>query len=239
MRRCASAVEWEPRWLWKGRCKMTKIIDVKLAADMVRDGMTVMVGGFMSCGTPEILVDALVKKGVRDLTVISNDTGTPGTGVAKLVESGAIRKLIATHIGLNPLTGRLMNEGKIEVTLVPQGTLAEIIRAGGAGLGGVLTPTGLGTDIARDKQVISVDGKDFLLEKPLRADVALLRGSIVDEDGNIFYKGTTRSFNPIMATAADLVIVAAEEIVPVGRIPGENIVTPGIFVDYIVGGEPA
>jgi acetate CoA/acetoacetate CoA-transferase alpha subunit len=218
---------------------MAKQIDAKQAAGYVKDGMTVMIGGFMSNGTPEILMDALVKKGVKDLTVIANDTGTPGTGIAKLISAGAVKKLIASHIGLNPETGRLMNEGELDVTLTPQGTLAEQIRAGGAGLGGVLTPTGLGTDVANGKQVINIDGRDYLLEKPLRADIALLRGSVVDEDGNVMYKGTTRNFNPMMATAADIVIVAAEELGPLGGIPGENIVTPGIFVDYIVGGEPA
>jgi len=216
-----------------------KRMTAEQAAGKIEDGMTVMIGGFMSCGTPEILMDALVEKGVKDLTVISNDTGTPDTGICKLVAAGAVKKLIASHIGLTPLTGQLMSEGKLDVTLVPQGTLAERIRAGGAGLGGVLTPTGLGTDVAIGKEIVSIDGREYLLEKPLRADVALLRGSIVDEDGNIFYRGTTRNFNPLMATAADLVIAAAEEIVPLGGIQGENIVTPGIFVDYIVEGEPA
>lgn len=214
-----------------------KQISAQKAAEYVKDGMTVMIGGFMSNGTPEVLMDALVEKGVKDLTVIANDTGTPGTGIAKLIEAGAVKKLIASHIGLNPMTGQLMNEGKLDVTLVPQGTLAEQIRAAGAGLGGVLTPTGLGTEIEVGKETILVDGKKYLLEKPLFADVALLRGSIVDESGSIFYKGTTRNFNTVMATAAKVVIAAAEEIVPVGDIPGENIMTPGIFVDYIVGGE--
>lgn len=216
-----------------------KQITAEQAMEYIKDGMTVMIGGFMSCGTPEILMDALVAKGLKNLTVIANDTGTPDTGICKLVAAGAVKKLIASHIGLTPLTGQLMSEGKLDVTLVPQGTLAEQIRAGGAGLGGILTPTGLGTDVATGKETITVDGRDYLLEKPLRADVALLRGSIVDEDGNIFYRGTTRNFNPLMATAADLVIVAAEEIVPSGQIQAESIITPGIFVDYIVEGEPA
>ena len=214
-----------------------ELISAQQAADLVKDGMTVMIGGFMSNGTPEILMDALVNRGAKNLTVIANDTGTPGTGIAKLIAAGAVTRLIATHIGLNPQTGQLMNEGKLEVTLVPQGTLVEQIRAGGAGLGGVLTPTGLGTSVADGKDVITVDGRDYLLEKPIRADIALLRGSVVDEDGAIFYKGTTRNFNPLMATAADVVIVAAEKLVPIGGIAGENIVTPGIFVDYIVEGE--
>jgi len=218
---------------------MAKQIDVRQAADLVKDGMIVMIGGFMSNGTPEIIMDALVDKGVKHLTVIANDSGMPSSGIGKLIEAGAVKKIIASHIGLNPLTGRLMNEGKLEVALVPQGSLAEQVRAAGAGLGGVLTPTGLGTDAAKNKRIIEVDGKEYLLEKPLRADIALLRGSMVDEAGNIFYRGTTRNFNPMMATAADIVVVAAEEIVPLGRIAAENIATPGIFVDYIVGGEPA
>lgn len=214
-----------------------KTITAQAAADLVKDGMTVMIGGFMSNGTPEILMDALVAKGVKDLTVIANDGGTPGTGIGKLIAAGAVSKLIASHIGLNPLTGQLMNEGKMEVVLVPQGTLAEQIRAGGAGLGGVLTPTGLGTAVAEGKAVITVAGKEYLLEQPLRADVALLRASVADEDGSLFYKGTTRNFNEVMATAADLVIAAAEEIVPRGGIIPETIVTPGIFVNHLVGGE--
>lgn len=216
-----------------------KQITAKQAAGYVKDGMTVMIGGFMSNGTPENIVDALVEQGVKNLTIIANDTGTPGSGVAKLIAVGAVKRLIASHIGLNPQTGQLMNEGTLDVTLVPQGTLAEQIRAGGAGLGGVLTPTGLGTTVADGKDIVTVDGKEFLLEKPLRADVALLRGSVVDEDGSVFYAGTTRNFNPLMATAANVVIVGAETLVPLGGIPGENIVTPGIFVDYIVEGEPA
>lgn len=214
-----------------------KRITAKQAAEHVEDGMTVMIGGFMANGTPEILMDALVEKGVKNLTVIANDTGLPGVGIAKLVEAGMVTKLIASHIGLTPKTGQLMNEDKLEVTLVPQGTLAEQIRAGGSGLGGVLTPTGLGTDVAVGKKIVIVDGKEYLLEKPIRADVALIRGSIVDLKGNIFYRGTTRNFNTMMATAADKVIVAAEEVVASGKLAGENIVTPGIFVDYIVGGE--
>ena len=213
----------------------SKIIGIRQVSEMVKNGMTVMVGGFMSNGTPEILMDALVEKGVRDLTVIANDAGTPGTGIAKLIEANCVKKLIATHIGLNPVAGQLMNKGELEVLLIPQGTLAEQIRAGGAGLGGVLTQVGLGTEVASGKAVITVDGTEYLLEKPLKADVALIRGSIVDELGNMYYSGTTRNFNPLMATAAETVIVAAENIVPTGGISCENVHTPGIFVDYIVG----
>lgn len=215
-----------------------KIVSAKEAIASIEDGAVIMIGGFMSNGTPEILIDALLDKKIKNLTIIANDGGTPGTGIGRLIEAGVVKKLMASHIGLNPLTGQLMNEGKMEVQLVPQGTLAEQIRAGGAGLGGVLIPTGLGTEIEQGKEVIEVDGKKFLLEKPLKADVALIRASIADETGNIFYKATTRNFNPMMATAAKLVIAAAEEIVPVGGIQPESVMTPNIFVDYLVGGEP-
>lgn len=216
-----------------------KKVSAQEAVASIQDGAVLMIGGFMSNGTPEILIDALLEKGVKDLTVIANDSGTPETGIGRLVAAGAIKKLIASHIGLNPMTGQLMNEGRMEVQLVPQGTLAEQVRAGGAGLGGVLIPTGLGTEIENGKEIVTVDGKPYLLEKPLKADAALIRASIADEKGNIFYKGTTRNFNPLMATAAKLVIAAAEEIVPVGGIQPESVATPSIFVDYLVGGEPS
>lgn len=215
---------------------MKKISAQKAIAE-INDGAILMIGGFMSNGTPEILIDALIEKGVKNLTVIANDSGTIETGIGRLVKAGAISKLITSHIGLNPLTGQLMNEGKLTVQLVPQGTLAEQIRAGGAGLGGVLTPTGLGTEVQEGKEVIEVDGEKYLLEKPLKADFALLRASIADEHGNLFYRATTRNFNPLMATAAATVIAAAEEIVPIGGIATEHVITPGIFVDYLVGGE--
>ncbi|MCL2437096.1 MAG: CoA transferase subunit A [Clostridiales bacterium] len=200
-----------------------------------------MVGGFMACGTPEILMDALVKKGVKNLTIICNDAGVPGRGVGKLITNGQVKTLIASHVGLNPEVAQRMNTDvaadKLECILVPQGTLAERVRAGGAGLGGFLTPTGIGTIVAEGKEVIRVDGRDYLLEKPLKADVALLRGSVTDRFGNTTYNGTTRTFNPIMATAAEHVIVGACEIVEVGDIDPNHVVTSGIFVDTIVGGE--
>ena len=215
-----------------------KKVSAQKAVALIEDGAVIMIGGFMSNGTPEILISALIEKGVKDLTVISNDSGTPDTGIGRLVGAGAVKKLITSHIGLNPLAGKLLNEGKMEVQLVPQGTLAEQIRAGGAGLGGVLTPTGLGTEIENGKDVIEVDGRKYLLEKPLKADFALIRASVADERGNIFYKATTRNFNPIMATAAKTVIAAAEEIVGINEIQPEAVVTPGIFIDFLVGGEP-
>lgn len=215
-----------------------KQVSPREAVASINDGAVIMIGGFMSNGTPEILIDALIEKNLKNLTIIANDGGTLDTGIGRLIKTGAVSRLIASHIGLNPLTGQLMNEGKMEVQLVPQGTLAEQIRAGGAGLGGVLTPTGLGTEIEAGKQVIDVDGKSFILEKPLKAEFALIRASIADEKGNLFYRATTRNFNPMMATAAETVIAAAEEIVPVGDIQAESVATPGIFVDFLVGGEP-
>ena len=195
----------------------------------------------MACGTPEILIDALVKKGAKNLTIICNDAGVPGRGVGKLLTNGQIKTLIASHVGLNPEVARRMNTDveadKLECVLVPQGTLAERVRAGGAGLGGFLTPTGVGTIVAEGKEVITVDGREYLLEKPLKADYALIRGSVTDKFGNTTYNGTTRTFNPMMATAAARVIVGACQIVEVGEIDPNHVVTPGIFVDTIVGGE--
>ena len=220
-----------------------KLMTADEAVSRINDGATVMVGGFMACGTPEILIDALVKKNARNLTVICNDAGVPGRGVGKLLTNGQIKTLIASHVGLNPEVAKRMNTevtaDKLECILVPQGTLAERIRAGGAGLGGFLTPTGVGTIIADGKDVLNVDGRNYLLEKPLKADFALLRGSVTDKFGNTIYNGTTRTFNPVMATASEYVIVGTCKIVEVGEIDPNNIITSGIFVDVIVGGEKA
>lgn len=214
-----------------------KIISVEEAISKVQDTDTVMIGGFMTCGTPEIFMDEIVKRGIKDLTVIANDTGVPGKGIGKLITARLMKHLIASHIGLNPETGAQMTAGELKVTLVPQGSLAEMIRAGGAGLGGVLTPTGVGTEIEQGKQKINLNGIDYLIEMPLKARVALIRGSIVDKAGNVFYNATTKNFNPVMATAAKIVMVAAEKIVEVGELDPNYVMTPGIFVDYIVGGE--
>lgn len=225
-----------------------KVITAKEAAAMVKDGSTVMIGGFMANGSPEHLMDALVEKNVKDLTVMCNDGGfgptfdengkeiAPPKGNGKLIKNHSVKNLIATHIGLNKQVAEQMNAGTLNVTLVPQGSMVEMIRAGGAGLGGVLTPTGIGTDIAEGKEVLNIDGKDYLLEKPLHADVALLRGNIVDKKGNVFYKGTTKNFQIAMATAADIVIVEAEKLVEVGELDPDYVMTPFIFVDYIVVG---
>lgn len=213
---------------------MKKIVTVEEALAHVQDGMTLMIGGFLAVGTPERLVDALVEKGVKDLTIIANDTGFPDRGIGKLIVNKQVKRTIASHIGTNPETGRQMNEKEMEVELVPQGTLAERVRCGGAGLGGFLTPTGLGTIVEEGKEKITVNGAEYLLETPLKADVALIFGSKVDEKGNVYYHESTRNFNPLMATAADVVIVEAEELVKAGELDANIVMTPSIFVDYIV-----
>ena len=200
----------------------------------MQDGMTIMIGGFLSTGAPHTLIDEIIRQGIGNLTVISNDSGAGGTGVSRLIHSRLIKKLITSHIGTNPETGQQMMAGDLEVELVPQGTLVERIRAGGAGLGGFLTPTGLGTDVAVGKQVITLEEKPYLLELPLKADAALIRGSVIDTYGNMLYSGTTRNFNPIMATAATLVIAEAERVVPMGELDPNHVVTPGLFVDFVV-----
>lgn len=216
---------------------INKIISVKEAADMVKDGMTIMVGGFLANGTPENIVDALVEKGVKNLTLICNDTGFPDKGVGKMVVAKQFKKMIASHVGTNPETANQMNSGETEVVLTPQGTLAEKVRCGGNGLGGFYTPTGVGTEVAEGKEIKVIDGKEYMFETPLRADVALLRASVVDKKGNMIFNKTMKNFNPLMATAADLVIVEADKIVEVGEIDPEHVMCSGIFVDYIVGGD--
>jgi len=213
------------------------IISPSQAAKKVKDGMSVMVGGFMVVGSPTTIIDAMVEEGTRDLTLIVNDTGFPDCGVGKLVGADQLKKVIVSHIGTNKITGEKMNNKEIEVELVPQGTLAEQIRAGGSGLGGVLTPTGIGTVVQEGKRVINVDGQDYILATPLRADVALLKAHKADRAGNLVFRRAARNFNPLMATAADLVIAEVDEVLEVGEIDPDEVVTPGIFVDYLVLGE--
>jgi len=215
---------------------MNKEIGIDKAIDLVQDGMTIMVGGFLGCGNPHRLIDKLVEKGTKDLTLICNDTSFPDFGVGKLVLNKQIKKCIVSHVGTNPETGRQMNAGEMEVVLVPQGTLAEQVRAGGAGLGGILTPTGVGTVVEEGKQKIEIDGVEYLLELPLKADIALIAGETVDKSGNIVYFGATRNFNELMATAAEIVIVEAEQVVEIGELDANDVVTPGIFVTHIVDG---
>jgi len=211
-----------------------RTLPLEEAAALVPDGASIMMGGFMGVGTPERLIDELVRQGRRELTVIANDTAMPGVGIGKLVTAKALRKAIVSHIGLNPETQRQMIAGEIEVELVPQGTLIERIRAAGCGLGGVLTPTGVGTVVAEGKRTIEVDGRAYLLETPLRADFALLQSFLCDYLGNLTYALTARNFNPVIAMAATTVIVDAEHVVPVGVIPPDQVVTPATLEDYVV-----
>ncbi len=216
---------------------MKDVLTPTQAAQKVKDGMTVMVGGFIAVGTPHRIIEALVGEPVKDLTLIVNDTAFPDSGVGKMVAADQLQKVIASHIGTNKIAGEKMNNKEIEVDLVPQGTLAEQIRAGGMGLGGVLTPTGVGTVVQEGKRVINVDGQDFLLATPLRADVALLKAHKADKAGNLVFRRAARNFNPLMATAAELVIVEVEEMLEIGALDPDEVVTPGIFVDYLVQGE--
>jgi acetate CoA/acetoacetate CoA-transferase alpha subunit len=211
-----------------------KTVSLQEAVGMIPDGASLMIGGFMAVGTPERLVDELVSQGNRNLTVIANDNAAPGRGIGKLITAGLVKKTIASHIGLNPETQERMFAGTLEVELVPQGTLVECIRAGGFGLGGILTPTGIGTVVEEGKRKLAIDGKDYLVEPALRADFALVHAFLADYLGNLAYALTARNFNPIMAMAADTVVVTAEHIVPVGVISPDHVVTPAPVVDYLV-----
>jgi acetate CoA/acetoacetate CoA-transferase alpha subunit len=214
---------------------MKRALRVDDAAALVADGATVLIGGFMGVGSPHRMIDALVARGVRGLTIVANDTAKPGVGIGKLITAGAVARVITSHIGLNPETQKKMISGEIAVELVPQGTLVERIRAGGVGLGGILTATGLGTEVEDGKDVIEVDGRRFLLERPIRGDIALIAARQADYNGNLEYSLTAHNFNPIMAMAADAVIAEAEHIVPVGVIPPDAVKTPGVLVDHLLG----
>ncbi|HEL1095241.1 TPA: CoA transferase subunit A [Streptococcus equi subsp. zooepidemicus] len=216
---------------------MNKRISMEEAVNLIKDGDTIMVGGFMTNGSPERLIDALVAKGVKHLTLICNDAGFPDKGVGKMVAQHQFQKIIASHIGLNKEAGRQMTAGETVIDLVPQGTLAERIRAGAYGLGGFLTPTGIGTLVEEGKQKLQVNDKDYLLELPLKADVVLIFADKADELGNLCYKGSENNFNQVMAANAEITIVEARDIVPVGAIEPIAVQTPGIFVNYLVEGE--
>jgi len=211
-----------------------RTLSVADAVALIPDGARVMIGGFMGVGTPERVIDELVRQGKRGLTVIANDTALPGVGIGKLVSADLVSKVIASHIGLNPETQKKMIAGAIDVELVPQGTLIERIRAGGFGLGGVLTATGVGTVVAEGKQTIAVAGRDYLVETALHADFALVNTFLADYLGNLSYALTARNFNPVMAMAADTVIAEADNIVPVGLISPDHVVTPAPIVDYLI-----
>jgi len=216
--------------------KFGKIKTVEEAMDMIHDGMTIMIAGFGGVGSSYRLVNEIIKKNVKDLTLISIDAGDPNVGPDHIIQNEQVKKLITSHIGATPTTGQLMNAGKLEVEFSPQGTLAERIRAGGVGLGGILTDVGLGTMVEEGKQKVEVNGKTFLLETALRADIAIVLAEKADPFGNLVYSKTARGLNPLMAMAADLTIVDAKEIVPLGAIDPEDVVTPGAFVDVIVHG---
>jgi acetate CoA/acetoacetate CoA-transferase alpha subunit len=211
-----------------------RTVSTEEAVAMIPNGARLMVGGFMGVGTPERLVDELVRQHKSELSLVCNDTAVPGRGIGKLIDAGLVSTLTASHIGLNPKTQQQMMSNRIAVDLVPQGTLVERIRAGGCGLGGVLTPTGAGTIVEEGKRQIQIDGKTFLLETALRSDFALIHAFLADYLGNLAYALTARNFNPVMAMAADTVIVTAENIVPVGVIAPDHVVTPAPLVDYLV-----
>lgn len=213
---------------------MNKQASIREVSKYFKDEMTFMIGGFLVAGTPEALVDALIEQNINNITVIANDTGFPDKGIGRLVAGRHVKKVIASHIGTNPETGKQMIAKEMIVDLVPQGTLAERIRCGGAGLGGFLTPTGVGTVVEENKQKVHINGVDYLLELPLRADIALLRAKKADKSGNLVYDKAIRNFNPLMAMAADLVIVQVDEIVETGEIDPDHVITPGVVVDKIV-----
>jgi acetate CoA/acetoacetate CoA-transferase alpha subunit len=213
---------------------MHKAIGLAAAVELIPDGASLMIGGFMGVGSPHRVIGELLRQGRKDLTVIANDTARPGFGIGRLIDAKVVKRLVATHIGTNPETQRQLIAGEMIVELCPQGTLIERIRAAGYGLGGVVTPTGVGTTVADSKRVIENDGKTFLLELPVRADFALVAAHRADYYGNLAYALTARNFNPIIAMAATTVIAESAEIVPVGVIPPDEVVTPGVLVDYLV-----
>lgn len=214
-----------------------QVISVQEAVAKIPDGASLLIGGFMSVGTPERVIDEIVRQQKRSLTVIANDTASPGIGIGKLITAKLVRKVVASHIGLNPETQQQMMAGELQVDLVPQGTLIERIRAGGCGLGGVLTPTGLGTVVEEGKQKIQVNGQSYLVEVALRADFALVQAFLSDYMGNLAYALTARNFNPVVAMAGDTVIACAEHIVPVGVIAPDHVVTPAPVVDYLIANQ--
>lgn len=212
---------------------MKKILSASEAAGLIKSDSSLMIGGFLSCGAPTRVIDELIKTETKNLTLIANDTSYPEFDKGKLIVSKQVKKAIVTHIGLNPETGRQYQNKELEVELVPMGTLIERIRSGGAGLGGFLTPTGVGTLIEQGKQTMEIDGKKYLLEMPLKADVAVIYGTKVDKFGNVFLHGTTKNFNVVMPMAAETVIVEAEEMI-MGCLDPDMISVPGVFIDYIV-----
>lgn len=213
---------------------MNKWIDKKTFLSLIKDGSSIMIGGFLTCGTPEVLIDWVVESKAKDLTIIANDAGYPEQGIGKLIKNNQVKKIIATHIGTNPEAGKRMSDGSLLVDLVPQGTLVEQIRAYGAGLGGILTPTGIHTPVQDGKKIIQIQGKDYILEEAIGADIALILANHSDELGNLTYLASARNFNPMMATAAKHTVCYAMQ--KVDKIDPEHVITPHIFIDYLIGG---
>ncbi|OEH93662.1 CoA transferase subunit A [Bacillus solimangrovi] len=216
---------------------MNKVSTLNEAMLHIDDRCTLMFGGFGGVGNPPLLIKGIMEKGVSELTLIGNDSAFPEIGIGRVVSQGRVKKLIASHIGSNPIAGKLMTEGKLEVEFSPQGILAERIRAGGMGLGGILSDVGVGTMIEQGKQKIHVDGKDYLLETPLIADVSIIYAKKGDPFGNLIYDKSERNTNPLVAMAGNFTIAEVEEIVPVGELDPEAIITPGIHVDMVIQSE--
>ncbi|MDF0725689.1 CoA transferase subunit A [Cytobacillus sp. S13-E01] len=215
--------------------EFNKIASLEEALSYIKSGSTLMFGGFGGIGTPPSLVDGILEKGINELTIIGNDTGFPNIGIGRLVRERRIKRIIASHIGSNPIAGQLMTAGEIDVEFVPQGTLAERIRAGGVGLGGILVDVGMDNEIvSKNKQRVTVDGAEFLLEKPLAADVSIIFAKKSDPFGNLVYDKSARNMNPLIAMAGKFTIAEVEEIVPLGSLEPEEIITPGVYVDLIV-----
>ncbi|MGM0378150.1 MAG: CoA transferase subunit A [Bacillota bacterium] len=215
---------------------MEKLKSIDNVLKFIKDGSVLMIGGFLGVGAPDTLIDGLIDKDVKDLTLIVNDTAFENKSYGKLISNKQVSKVYTSHIGTNKETGKQMNASEIDVNLIPQGTLIEQIRAQGAGLGGVLTPTGIGTMVEDGKETIEIQGEKYIIELPLKADFALVKAYKSDESGNLIYDKSARNFNPIIAMAADQVIVETDEIVKIGDIDPNNVDTPHIFVDYIVKG---
>lgn len=215
-----------------------KVVDAEAAMALFADGATLLFGGFGSIGTPPLLIDALVAAGFRRLRIIGNDAGYPSHGVGRLIRAGQVESAVVSHIGSNPIAIDQMNDGRLRVTFVPQGTLAEQIRAGGAGLGGILVDVGLGTEVEEGKRLVELDGRPYLLEPAIRAPLGIVLADVGDEYGNLVFRGTARNFNPLVAMAADVVIAEVRTLVPAGDLDPDAIHIPGAFVDYLVPGSP-
>ncbi len=213
--------------------KSDKLISKKAFKKLLIDDQSIMVGGFLGVGSPHYLIDLAIEEKLKDITLICNDTAFPDCGVGKWIVEKMVKKVITSHIGTNPESGNQLNSNQTIFDLTPQGTLAEKIRAGGSGLGGILTPTGIGTIAAEGKRIIEIDEKEYVLEEGLRADIALIKATKADTKGNLVYEKAARNFNPIMAYAADIVIAEVDEIVPAGEIDPNNVVTPSILIDYL------